>query len=521
MADQKAAKTQLTDLNSDIFTHLSTFLDFASLYILTTTSTRIRAKLTDQMMWRTKLVNHWNDIGEEKETVSSLIGSDFRDVIIKSREALTLCGFLETLETVVILVDTEELSSDHHLLDDLTWGDSVLPSGSLGSVRCFIVNVFDFGISPLIRYLPLKMPSLRGLYINQSASDQSADGIIDILTFLPLESGVEELQQISFNRNGLCYNACQNGMDDDRVFGTVKKLFGVQMNRAHELARSFPQLEHLTLRKLYNSEQLKQHTYCRIPTLRSLRVYHEEYNRDPHVFARLRKLITVCPNIRALDLSNVVTKRYPNSLSISENTIGKLIDTCPSLVILNISNAYEVTLASTELIIRRLGHLKYLILPTGHRMVRDLNSAAAIEMIAQYGLNMVSLLGVPKTDHISDKVPKLEYVYDSFRSEGIVKLQSSQSEGENAPTFGYAASPAEPIWDTAEKFSEEWYSAHGAEYFNLDSSIDHLQMVDPEVVIPDLAETQETMDMKASELRAHSRYRFYDRYEYTNYDDYL
>ena len=506
MADQKAAKTQFTDLNSDIFTHLSTFLDFASLYILTNTSTRIRAKLTDQMMWRTKLVNHWNDIGEEKETVSSLRESDFRRVIIKSREALTLCGFLETLETMVIVVDTEELSA-LRLLCNLSWGHFALPSGSFGSVRCVIVNVFDdLGISPFISHVVRRMPSLRGLYINQSASDQSADGIIDILSLLPQGSGVEELQQISFNRNGVCYNACQNGMDDSRVYSTVKKLFGVQMNSVHELARRFPQLEHLTLRKLYNSEQLKQHTYCRIPTLRSLRVYHEEYNRDPHVFARLRKLIAVCPNIKALDLSNVVTKRYQKSLSISENTIGKLVDTCPSLVVLNISNAYEVTLASTELIIRRLGHLKYLILPTGHRMVRDLNSTAAIEMIAQYGLNMVSLLGVPKTDHISDKLPKLEYVSDSFRSEGIVKLQSSQSEGENAPTFGYAASPAEPIWDTVEKFSEEWYNAHGAEYFNLDSSIDHLQMVDPEVVIPDLAETQETMDMKASELRAHSRY---------------
>ena len=302
------------------------------------------------------------------------------------------------------------------------------------------------------------------------------------------------------------------------------------METLAKVARTFPKLEHLTLRKLFNSEQLWGHS--RMPTVKSLRVYHEAYGNIKPVFAPLRKLVTAFPNLQALDLSDVMTSPCQSYFSITEHDMAKLIDACPSLAVLNISTAHNITQASIEYIIRHLHYLKYLILPLGTEVTNELSKGVEFtEMLSQYQPQLISLIGVclSSEPNLSKKLPNLRYKSDEKNNYSISKLKLNQRTVFNTKTNSGAASSAkasgECVWETVKQFSQDWFDAYGKAYFNVNAASDHLQLIEPQVVMPNmvyinLAELEEeSWEQFLAERRYEGLFDDYSDDDCVHYDD--
>ena len=474
-------KTRIVDLNCDIFKHLSTFLDAESLHSLAQTCTQMTNKLADPMIWRDAVLRNK---GLQTITATSLRDSDFRIAKVSNSKSLVLSSFLSSLETMI-------LDFQHDSITSRSVKDA---AAMLGNLKYLIVFGYWESYSvkvALDRLLPC-MISLRGLHVYQKADGQSAEGILDVLKMTHTLQ-LEELQQISFNKNGVCYNALRNQVTGNHVRSSVKSLCGVQMETLAKVARTFPQLEHLTLRKLFNSEQLRE--YSRMPTVKSLRVYHEAYGNIQPVFAQLRKLATAFPNLQALDLSDVMTSPCRSYFSITEHDMAKLINACPTLTVLNISTAHNITQASIEYIIRHLHYLKYLILPLSAEVTDRLSKRVEFtEMLSKYQPQLISLIGVclSSAPNLSEKLPNLRYKSDENNKYSISKLKLNQRSLFNTETNSGVASSAKAsggcVWGTVKQFSQDWFDAYGKAYFYVNPASDHLQLIEPQVVMPNMVD---------------------------------
>ena len=265
------------------------------------------------------------------------------------------------------------------------------------------------------------------------------------------------------------------------------------METLAKVARTFPRLEHLTLRKLFNREQLRE--YSRMPTVKSLQVYHEAYGNMQPVFAQLRKLVTAFPNLQALDLSDVMTSPCRFYFSITEHDMAKLINACPTLTVLNISTAHNITQASIEYIVRQLCHLKYLILPIGTEVTNRLSKGVEFtEMLSQYQPQLISLIGVclSSEPNLSKKLPILRYKSDKNNKYSISKLKLNQrivfSTETNSGAVSSDEASGECVWETVKQFSQDWFDAYGKAYFYVNPASDHLQLVEPQVVMPNMVD---------------------------------
>ena len=496
---------QLLDLNHDILLHLSTFLDASSLHSLARTCTHMENKLSDTVMWRNAVLR--ND-GLSETTAKSLIDSDFKIVNISDSKSLVLSVLIQSVETIIL--DFEDLIIAKEEVEDV--------SGRINNITYLIAKEYgnSYDLEQALDTLIPLMPILKGLFIFQSATNQSKDGILNTLQIVAELPLLEEIQQISYNKNGVCYNALNNVVPGDRVFDTVKSLCGIQMESLTELAKSFPNMQNLTIRKLPKSEQLR--LFCWMPKVRSLCVYHEEYNRELHAHARLRKLIDILPNLQALDLSSMITMQHPRSLTISENTLSKLINTCRSLVVLNISSARQLTFACTKLVIQRLTQLKYLILPArSDGLDNKSGGECIIEMISQYRPQLLSLIGVANDPKTLNLLPNLRYTCVTD-SKTVAKLKSNEPDASKGTTM---ESGLDSVWEAIDMYSQDWYDAHGSEFFHPTNSDSHLRTFDPQVVIPEIVETLEVKTERLESLLAsesnysgfHSRFlRWYDDY---------
>lgn len=401
------------------------------------------------------------------------------DDLSRCDESLRLCSRLDTIETMIVSIKRDNFESS-------------LPVfyGKFRNLSYLVVCVYVdcFGLSSMLKDLMRRMTSLRGLHVFQEASQSYSVNVFDLAhCFAPY---IEDLQQIYIGKTGLgCHDHIQYAHDmikGDMTFSKLKMLKHISENFGdiiHRFSKVFPDLEHLSFHAPLTLSCKQLRACSAILSVKSLCVHQEMYSartiqQNYHFWRRMTAMIALFPNLCALDFSPVV-----KFLSVLRSEVSQVIRVCPTLVILNISSAYELTTDCTLVIVRKLKHLRVLVLPAFKEMRTELNYSVLYGAF-QCSTQLTSLIGTPHSADLVDKLPTLKYISDPKYPDQIAKLERKQPtiSGDN-PKQAIKRGPAEE-WITVEKFSPDWYEAYGAHYFHTNSSSSHLKRTEQHSMIP-------------------------------------
>ena len=389
---------------------------------------------------------------------------------------------LETLETILI---------DSGVLSMIKFDDSFI--GTFKRVRYLKLNIYKSGnvssVHGKLRQFLTYLSGLKGLYVYRDVSQRNFLDLMKLVEdYLP---EIEELNQITFDFGGVCYNAGENIITQNKVFNNVKVLNCIQTEVPfHQFLNHFPGLEHLTLRKLPRSNKVLT-GFSNIPSLKSVCVYHEEFGKYAKlIWGRFQKILTRFPNLVALDLSNMYNMQLDDksskSLGISEYNLATIQRACPNIAVFNISSSYNLTMASVEFIIRNMASLEILILPSYLRVGSRFNYDALLEIISKSRPKMTSLLGVPCDANKKDyQLPNLKFMSDTNSLQHIMRKNlNDKSERLSEEQTPAKSRKMQPAWESVELYSQDWYDAHGAGYFRHHTTLEHMKLTDPEAMMP-------------------------------------
>ena len=265
----------------------------------------------------------------------SLRESEFKHAEVRTSYELYTCSFLDTLETMTVTFNDESLSFDE-MYEHSTALCEIL-RGNFKNLKYVILNIFDIGERQALGALLPHLHSLKGLYINQCAEVKYLEDEIEGIDMIEVAESelsemtqLEELQHISYDRNGLRFGIIEHEISGDCVFSNVKKLcidmLSAYSNSLAQVVKAFPALEHFTINQPFELSQLKE--LSQMNSVKSLRL-HKAFEQPVGV----RKQLEVFPNLVALDLitSSLITTQESNPRTISDDDIGAIVSACQNL----------------------------------------------------------------------------------------------------------------------------------------------------------------------------------------------